>query len=178
MPVVPNQFPPEHYAPFDQDGRHAARAVLEHYRAPIGTQPTMTNYARCREFLDKLFLRGETYHSPRGGLLWIGAAWAKANNREYIIEAHYDMAGRIEGYLFRIKGMPGTAPSKGAEAFNCRKCGRCTLIPASVRELNSQREWIHQCDCGARVSVSGGRVNALPSLKPRQPRQRQPRNPK
>lgn len=167
------------YKPFTADGRTAARDVLERYLFPAGTRPVMTNHARCRAYLDSLIHHGKTEHSPQGGLLWIGAAWARANNRLYTIETHY-AEGVILGYTFKIVGMVGAKPEPKTSEFICRKCGEKHGIPMTVM-AGAEKEWTHSCLCGARVTVINGLVRPLPSLVRRTslgPRKRQPRNPK
>lgn len=163
------------YKPFTGDGRSVPRDILEKYLFPKGSHPIMTNQARCREYLDALFSLGMTQHSARGGMLWIGAAWARANDKPYSVEAHY-LDGMLSGYTFRVGSLVPEAQLPKPNQFECRKCGAIHGIPATV--MIGEREYVHECECGARVSIIKGTVRPMASIKPRRPRVNQPRNPK
>ncbi|MCA8050806.1 hypothetical protein [Burkholderia arboris] len=103
------------HKPFDGDGRKKVRPI----DPPDGTAPLAVTNATGSRLYEHFLQTGNSYHSGRGGTLWVIKAACEANGTPYKIE-RLGQGGEI-GYLIRRLKVAGQD--------QCRICGRALDNP-------------------------------------------------
>lgn len=80
-----------------EDGRTRLAPDARLHVVPSGTFPRAVSRATARAVIERFKVRGESFHSGMGNLVWLITTWARDQGVEVRLEAQY-LEGRVAGY--------------------------------------------------------------------------------